>query len=61
MYGVRVAVHSDPVDEWHPMVIGAAAAADEYQPLADEVAVDLRRAYDLNVCFRHRAPRRPGH
>jgi hypothetical protein len=30
-------------------VIGAPAAADKYQPLADEVAVDLRRAYDLNV------------
>jgi hypothetical protein len=41
MSGVRVAVHSDPVDGWHPMVIAA--------PLADEVAVDLRWAYDLNV------------
>jgi hypothetical protein len=47
--GVRVAVHSDPVDGWHPTVIGAPAAADKYQPPADEVAVDLRRAYDLNV------------
>jgi hypothetical protein len=44
-----VAVHSDPVDGWHPTVIGAPAAAGRYQPLADEIAVDLRRAYDLNV------------
>jgi len=44
-----VAVHSAPVDGWHPLVIGAPAAAGRYQPLADEIAVDLRRAYDLNV------------
>jgi hypothetical protein len=30
-------------------VIGAPAAADEYQPLAHEVAVDLRPACELNV------------
>jgi hypothetical protein len=30
-------------------LIGASAAADKYQPLAHEVAVDLRRAYHLNV------------
>ena len=33
--GVRVAVHSDPVDGWHPMVIGAPAAAGKHRPLAD--------------------------
>ena len=47
--GVRVTVHSEPVDGWHPMSIGAPAAADKYQPLPDEVAVDLRRAFDLSV------------
>jgi hypothetical protein len=31
------------------LVIGAPAAAGRYQPLAHEIAVDLRRAYDLNV------------
>jgi hypothetical protein len=46
---LRVAVHSDPVNGWHPRVVGAPAAADKYQPPADEVAIDLRRAYDLNI------------
>jgi hypothetical protein len=47
--GVRVAVHPDPIDGWHPKVIGAPAVAGKYQPLADEVAMDLRWTYELNV------------
>jgi predicted RecB family endonuclease len=47
--GVRVAVHPDRVYGWHPMVIAAPSATDKYQQLAEEVASELRLAYELNV------------
>jgi hypothetical protein len=49
--GVHVAVQPDPVHGWHPIVIGSPAAANKYQQLADELAMDLRRAYELNPGF----------
>jgi hypothetical protein len=47
--GLDVAVQPDPVRGWHPIVISSSAVANKYQQIADELAVDLRRAYQLNV------------
>ena len=44
---VRVAVHSDPPNGWHPAVVGAPAAADK-DP-RDEAAIELGRACNLNL------------
>jgi hypothetical protein len=44
---VPTAVHPDAVAGWEPRVLAAPAVAAKYQPLAEDVAVDLRRAYDL--------------
>jgi hypothetical protein len=46
--GLDVAVQPDPFHGWLP-VVTAPALADSYQQLADELAVDLRRAYKLNA------------
>ena len=46
---VHVAVQPDLVRGWHPMVIAAPSATDKYQRLAEEVASELRLAYELNV------------
>jgi hypothetical protein len=45
MAGVRVAVHPDGI----PWSSARRPLAGKYQPLAEEVAMDLRRAYELNV------------
>jgi hypothetical protein len=47
--GVQVAVHPDPVDGWRPVIVAARSSADKYQQLADEVASELRLAYELNA------------
>ncbi len=47
--GLDVAVQTDPVHGWHPIVIGPPAPANKYQQLADEVATDMRRAYALSA------------
>jgi hypothetical protein len=47
--GVQVAVQQHPVDGWHPTVIAAPFTAARYQELAEELAMDLRLAYELNA------------
>jgi hypothetical protein len=46
---LHVVVQPDPVRGWHPIVIGSPAVANKYQQLADEVAMDLRMAYELSA------------
>jgi hypothetical protein len=45
--GLQVSIRPDPFVEWEPQVIAAPTIAAKYQPLAEEVAADLRRAYEL--------------
>jgi hypothetical protein len=45
--GLHVSIRPDPFIEWEPQVIAAPTIAAKYQPLAEEVAADLRRAYEL--------------
>jgi hypothetical protein len=47
--GLQVSVHPDPFVGWEPRVIAAPTVAAKYQPLAEEVAADLRRAYELSA------------
>jgi len=47
--GVHVVVRSDPVLVWRPSVVGTQAVANRYQQVADEVANDLRLAYELSL------------
>jgi hypothetical protein len=47
--GLKVSVHPNPFAGWEPKVIAAPAVAAKYQPLAEEVATDLRRVYELSA------------
>jgi hypothetical protein len=46
---LQVSVRPDPFVGWEPQVIGVPTIAEKYQPLAEEVPVDLRRAYELSA------------
>jgi hypothetical protein len=47
--GLKVSVHPNPFAGWEPRVIAAPALAAKYQPLAEGVATDLRRVYELSA------------
>jgi hypothetical protein len=44
---VPITVYPNAVSGWEPKVLAQPAIVAQYQPLAEEVAVDLRRAYEL--------------
>jgi hypothetical protein len=46
---LKVSVHPNQFAGWEPRVIAAPAVAAKYQPLAEEVATDLRRVYELSA------------
>jgi hypothetical protein len=47
--GLAVTVSPNLFAGWEPNVIAAPAVAAKYQPLAEEVATDLRRVYELSA------------
>jgi hypothetical protein len=53
---LKVSVYPDQFGGWEPRVIAAPAVATKYQPLAEEVATDLSRVYELSASTQCEGP-----